>query len=74
MAVGGLAAGLLVGRGWHSDGARPAGAVHPRPERRLPVGRLAMLAALVLATTLVSGLVATVILRRLKPTEIMREE
>ena len=40
----------------------------------VPVGRMAMLAALVLVSTVVAGLAATEILRRLKPTEILREE
>lgn len=40
----------------------------------VPVGRMAMLAALVLAATLVSGLAVAEILRGLKPTEILREE
>lgn len=44
------------------------------PAVSFPVGRIALLAALALAAALVSGLAATEILRRLKPTEVLREE
>jgi putative ABC transport system permease protein len=75
VAVGGLAAGLLVGSGMAVLMVHILRALFVLdPSVVFPVGRLAMLAALVLATTLVSGLGATVIVRRLKPTEIMREE
>jgi hypothetical protein len=44
------------------------------PTLRFPVGRITMLSILVLTATIISGLAATEILRRLKPTEILREE
>ena len=75
VAVGGLAAGLLVGSGMALLMVHILRALFILdPSVVFPVGRLAMLGALVLATTVVSGLGATVIVRRLKPTEIMREE
>ena len=44
------------------------------PRLTWPLGHLATLGTLVVASALVSGLVATEILRRLQPTEILREE
>ena len=44
------------------------------PQMTVAPGRLATLAALVIASALVSGLAATEILRRLEPAEILREE
>jgi putative ABC transport system permease protein len=71
----GLAAGLLVGSGIASLLVHILRALFILdPMVSFPVGRMAMLGGLVLAATVVSGLAATEILRRLKPTEILREE
>ncbi len=73
--VCGLVAGLLVGAGVAFLLVHILRALFILdPGVTVPSGRLAMLAALVLAAALVSGLAATEILRRLKPTEILREE
>lgn len=48
-------------------------ALHPRPERYVPSGEIATLAALTMAATLASALAATAIWRRLRPTEVPRE-
>jgi putative ABC transport system permease protein len=75
VAVCGLAAGLLVGSGIAFLLVHILRALFILdPTVTFPVGRIAMLTALVLAATLVCGLAATEILRRLKPTEILREE
>jgi putative ABC transport system permease protein len=75
VAVCGLAAGLLVGWGMALLLVRILRALFILdPTLHLPIGRIAMLSALVLAATVISGLGATEILRRLKPTEILREE
>jgi len=75
VAVCGLAAGLLVGSGIAFLLVHILRALFILdPTVTFPFGRIAMLAALVLAATLASGLAATEILRRLEPTEILREE
>jgi putative ABC transport system permease protein len=75
VAACGLAAGLLVGTGM---GYLLVHILRPlfilNPSVTFPAGRIVTLAALVMATTVASALSATVILRRLKPTEILREE
>ena len=74
VAVSGLAAGLAVG------GVIAALMVHVLrplfildPRLTLPARELAMLAGLALAAALLSALAATGVLRRLSPTEILRE-
>jgi putative ABC transport system permease protein len=75
VAACGLVAGLLVGSGIAFLSVHILRALFILdPTVTFPVGRIGMLAALVLVATLVSGLAATEILRRLKPTEILREE
>jgi putative ABC transport system permease protein len=75
VAVCGLAAGLLVGSGIAFLLVHILRALFVLdPAVTFPVGHIAMLSVLVLMATLVSGLAATEILRRLKPTEILREE
>ena len=75
VAACGLAAGLLVGSGIAVLLVQILrGLFILDPTVTFPVARIAMLAGLVLAATLVSGLAATEILRRLKPTEILREQ
>lgn len=75
VAICGLAAGLLVGSGVALLLVHVLRALFIlEPAVTFPVGRIVMLAAQVLAATLVSGLAATEILRRLRPTEILREE
>jgi ABC-type antimicrobial peptide transport system permease subunit len=44
------------------------------PTIAFPLAHIALLAALVLVATVASALAATEILRRLRPTEILREE
>ncbi len=74
MAVAGLGAGLLVGAGLAYLMVR---VLRPlfilTPHLALPVGELITLAGLALAVALLSATAATRILRRLKPTEILRE-
>jgi putative ABC transport system permease protein len=74
VAVCGLVAGLLVGVG---IGSLLVHVLRPlfilRPEFTIPAGDLALLAGLALAATVISSLAATAILRRLKPTELLRE-
>jgi putative ABC transport system permease protein len=74
VAICGLVAGLLVGTG---IGSLLVHVLRPlfilRPSVTFPVGDIALLAGLALAATLVSSLAATAILRRLKPTELLRE-
>ena len=73
--IGGLAAGLIVGTLTAFLSIRILrGLFILDPQLTLPPGRLATLGTLVVAAALVSGLVATEILRRLQPTEILREE
>ncbi len=73
--VCGLAAGLLIGSGIAFLLVQILRALFILdPAVAFPVARIAMLTALVLAATMVSALAATEILRRLKPTEILREE
>ncbi len=75
VAVCGLAAGLFVGSGIAFLLVHILRALFILdPAVTFPVGRIVMLAALVLAASLVSGLTATEIIRHLKPTEILREE
>jgi putative ABC transport system permease protein len=75
VAVCGLAAGLLVGSGIAFLLVHILRALFILdPTVTFPVGRIALLAGMVGVATLVSGLAATEILRRLKPTEILREE
>ena len=75
VAVCGLAAGLVVGTGM---GYLLVHILRPLfildPSVTFPAGKIATLAVLVLAATLASALSATVILRRLRPTEILRDE
>ncbi len=71
----GLAAGLVVGTLTAFLSIRILrGLFILDPRMTMPPGRLATLAALVAAAALVSGLAATEILRRLDPSEILREE
>jgi putative ABC transport system permease protein len=75
VAVCGATAGLLVGSGIAFLLVHILRALFILdPTLRFPVGRIAMLLVLVLTATIISGLAATEILRRLKPTEILREE
>jgi putative ABC transport system permease protein len=75
VAVCGLAAGLIVGSGIAFLLVHILRALFVLdPAVTFPAGHIAMLSILVLTATLVSGLAATEILRRLKPTEILREE
>jgi putative ABC transport system permease protein len=75
VAVCGLAAGLSVGSGIAFLMVHVLRALFILdPSVAFPIGRITMLAALVLGATLVSGLTATEIICRLKPTEILREE
>jgi hypothetical protein len=74
VAICGVAAGLVVGAGMayllvHI--LRPLFILDPR--LTFPVGRVAALAGLALAATVVSALTATAMLRRLRPTELLRE-
>jgi putative ABC transport system permease protein len=75
VAVCGLAAGLLVGGGM---GYLLVHILRPLfildPSVTFPAGKIVTLAVLVIAATLASALSATMILRRLRPTEILREE
>jgi putative ABC transport system permease protein len=71
----GLAAGLAVGSLTAFLSIRILrGLFILDPRMTVPPGRLATLAVLVAAAALVSGLAATEILRRLEPSEILREE
>lgn len=75
VAICGQAAGLFVGSGVASLLVHILRALFILdPRATFPVGRIAILAALVLGATLVSGLAATEVIRRLKPTEMLREE
>jgi putative ABC transport system permease protein len=75
VAVCGLTAGLLVGSGIAFLLVHVLRALFILdPTLNLPIGRIAMLSVLVLTATIISGLAATEILRRLRPTEILREE
>jgi putative ABC transport system permease protein len=74
VAVCGLEAGLLVGSGMALLLVHILRALFILdPTLHLPIGRITTLSALVLAATVISGLGATEILRRLKPTEMLRE-
>jgi putative ABC transport system permease protein len=74
VALCGLVAGLLVGVG---IGSLLVHVLRPlfilRPQFTVPLGDLALLTSLALAATVASSLVAAAILRRLKPTEMLRE-
>ena len=73
--VGGLAAGVLVGTLTAILSIRILrGLFILDPRITFPFWHLASLSALVLAATIVSGLAATELLRRLHPAEILREE
>jgi putative ABC transport system permease protein len=75
VAVCGLAAGILVGSAIAFLFVHVLRALFILdPPVTFPVGQIALLAGLVAAATLVCGLVAAQILRRLAPTEILREE
>jgi putative ABC transport system permease protein len=75
VAICGLAAGLLVGSGMAVMMVHILRALFILdPTVTFPLGRISMLAALVLVATLVSSVAATEILRRLHPSEILREE
>ena len=75
VAVCGLIAGILVGSGVAVLLVLILRALFILdPTVTFPIGHLLMLAALVLAATLVAGVTATRVLRRLRPTEILREE
>lgn len=74
MAACGLVGGLLVGAGMAYltvHVLRPLFVLDPHVV--FPPGRIAALGVLALASALASALAATAILRRLKPTEILRE-
>jgi putative ABC transport system permease protein len=75
VAACGLAAGLLVGTGM---GYLLVHVLRPLfildPSVTFPAGKIVTLTVLVMAATLASALTATVILRRLRPTEILRDE
>jgi ABC-type antimicrobial peptide transport system permease subunit len=74
VAACGLLAGVLVGTGL---GYLLVHVLRPlfilRPSVSFPVGDVATLAAMAVAAALVSAFVATAILRRLRPTELLRE-
>jgi putative ABC transport system permease protein len=75
VAVCGLVAGILVGSAIAFLFVHVLRALFILdPPVTFPVGQIALLAGMVAAATLVSGLVAAQILRRLTPTEILREE
>jgi putative ABC transport system permease protein len=74
VALCGLAAGLLVGTGMAYllvHVLQPLFVLHPAV--RFPAGQIAALAGLAMAATLTSAVAATAILRRLRPTELLRE-
>jgi putative ABC transport system permease protein len=75
VAVSGLVTGIAVGSGVAFLLIQTLRALFILdPPVIFPVGRVAIVAALVLAATLVSGLGASEVLRRLQPAEILREE
>ena len=75
MAVCGLVAGILVGSGVAFLTIQVLRAMFIlSPTMTFPAGRVVLLAALVTAATLVAGLAGAEVLRRLEPTEILREE
>lgn len=74
VALGGLLGGVLVGTGMASllvHVLRPLFVLDP--SLTFAAGEIATLAALAMAATLVSALIATAMLRRLRPTELLRE-
>jgi putative ABC transport system permease protein len=75
VAVCGLVAGMLVGTGMAFLLVHVLrGLFILDPGMTFPAGDVAALAALVLAATLISALIAIVMLRRLRPTEVLREQ
>jgi putative ABC transport system permease protein len=75
VALGGVAGGLLVGVGTaflFVDVLRALFVLEPNVT--VPIGRIALLVGSVVLATFGSGLAATETLRRLRPTEILREE
>jgi ABC-type antimicrobial peptide transport system permease subunit len=73
--VCGLAAGVLVGTGMALLLVHVLRALFILdPSVTFSVGRIGILAGLALAATLASGLAAGETVRRLRPTEILREE
>jgi putative ABC transport system permease protein len=75
VAVCGLAAGIAVGTGMAYLLMHVLrGLFILDPAMTFPAGDVGVLVALVLAATLVSALIAIVLLRRLRPTEILREQ
>jgi ABC-type antimicrobial peptide transport system permease subunit len=71
----GLAAGMLVGVGMGyllTHILRPLFILDPRVT--FPAGDITTLATLVLAAALASGLTAMLMLRRVNPTEVLREQ
>ncbi len=75
VAVAGAATGLLVGVGVASLLVRILRALFVLdPVLVVPIGRISTLAALVFVAALTAGLVATGMVHRLRPTEILREE
>jgi putative ABC transport system permease protein len=72
--IGGLAAGTLVGLGMAAllvHVLRPLFVL--APELAFPLGDIALLAALALAATVVSSLIAALMLRRMRASELLRE-
>ncbi len=75
VAVCGLVAGILVGSGVAVLTIQVLRAMFIlSPAMTFPAGRVVLLAALVTAATVVAGLAGAEVLRRLEPTEILREE
>jgi putative ABC transport system permease protein len=75
VAVCGLAAGIAVGTGMAYLLMHVLrGLFILEPAMTFPAGDVGVLVALVLAATLVSAVIAIVLLRRLRPTEILREQ
>jgi ABC-type lipoprotein release transport system permease subunit len=75
VAVCGIVAGLLVGTGMAFLFMHILrGLFILDPAMAFPAGDIAILAILVLAATLASALVAIAMLRRLRPTEVLREQ
>ena len=74
VAASGLAAGLVVGTGM---GYLLVHVLRPLfildPGMTFPVGKVALVAGLVIAAAVASALLAAALLRRLSPTELLRE-
>jgi len=74
VAVVGLVSGLLVGLGMATLMIRILRPLFTLdPVLVFPVGRVAVLGLMPLAAAIVAGLVATAMIRRLRPTELLRE-